>query len=119
MRHHLCDCVWCFSFRSANASVVKQNDLMLRREAVCYCRVPRIHVGVEVSKKEQRNRPCFAEAAERITNAIRLNNLCWCRFMGVIAHSLYLKYSFDNCRRQWRSLVLRRTFDLRSAALAW
>ena len=35
LRHHLCDCVRCFSFRSANASVVKQNDLMLRPPRGC------------------------------------------------------------------------------------
>jgi len=98
LRRHLCNRVRCFSSRGADASVVKQNDLMIRREAVRYCRVPRIHVGVEVSKKEQRNRPCFAEAAVRITNPVRLNKLCRNRFVCVIAHNGLSPFSPDSHR---------------------
>ena len=86
LRRHLCNRVRCFSSRGADASVVKQNDLMIRREAVRYCRVPRIHVGVEVSKKEQRNRPCFAETTVGIPRALSLNKLCGNRVVCVMAH---------------------------------
>ncbi len=86
--HHLCDCVRCFSSRSANARVVKKDDLMVRSKAVRYRRIPGIHVGVEVSKKEQRNSTWLTETTVGVTHAVSLNELCRNRFVCVIAHSL-------------------------------
>jgi hypothetical protein len=37
---------------------------MIRGKAVCYLRIPAIHVGVEVLQKEQRNRARFAESGK-------------------------------------------------------
>src|SRR5215831_10339185 len=86
MLHHLHDRVRRFSSQGSNACIVKQNDLVVRCEAVRDRRIPAIHVGVEVLQKEQRNRSWLAETTVGITNAFGFNELCRDRFVCVIAH---------------------------------
>jgi len=91
-----------FASRSANARVVKQNDLMIRCVAVRDRWISAIHVGIEVLEKEQRNRPCRDETTVGITNALGLDKLCRHRFVCVIARSL--SHSFrPRCQRERRS----------------
>src|ERR1700730_6688717 len=74
----------CFSSRSPNARIVKQNHLVIPSEAVGYGGIPSVHVGVEVLQKEQRNGSRLAETTVGITDSIGLNKVCRDRFGCVI-----------------------------------
>jgi hypothetical protein len=80
--------------RRPNARIVKQQDLMIRGEAVRNRRIPAIHSGVKVGQQEERTRPCFAETTVGITSALSLNTLCWNRVVCVMAHHLSPHHSF-------------------------
>src|SRR4029077_7051644 len=87
LRRHLYNRVRRFSSRSRNACIVKQNDLMIRCEAVRDRRVPAIHIGVEVPQEKQRNRSWFAEKTVGITDASgfhKLGRRCLMRIVGHI-----------------------------------
>src|SRR6266481_2605597 len=77
----------CFSSRSPNARIVKQNHLVIPSETVGYGGIPSVHVGVEVFQKEQRNGSRLAETTVGITDSIGLNKVCRDRFVCVIAHT--------------------------------
>src|SRR5271169_809411 len=86
MFRHLLYCGWCASSRISHPGVVKQNDVMIRCEAVRNRRVPAIHVGVEVLQKKKRSLACPTETAVGVTNTIGLNELCRNRIVCVGAH---------------------------------
>src|ERR1700681_3262619 len=77
----------CFSSRSPNARIVKQNHLVVASEAVGYGGIPSVHIEVEVLQKQQRNGSCLAETTVGITDAIGINKFCRDRFVYVIAHT--------------------------------
>jgi hypothetical protein len=79
---HLRDDVRSFSSGSANARIVKENHLMIRRKAIGYVRIPAVHVGIEVLQKEQRNRARFAESAIGEADSVSLYELCRRRSRG-------------------------------------
>src|SRR4029077_21002013 len=95
LRRHLHDRVRRFSSRSRNAGIVKQNDLMIRCEAVRDHRVPAIHIGVEVLQEKQRNRSWFAETTVGITDPFGFHKLyrrCLMRIVGHICTPNLLVY---------------------------
>src|SRR5579864_6153872 len=85
MWRHLRDGVGRFSSRSSHACVIKKDDLMSVRKAVCDGRIPSIHIRVEVPEKEQWNRTCPPEAAIRVAHALGFYELCRDCFMCVFA----------------------------------
>src|SRR4029077_6462510 len=91
-----------FASRSPNARIVKENDLMIRCEAVRDRRVPAIHVGVEVLQKEQRDRSRLTKTTVYITDSIGFSKSCRYRFVYVIAHgtSLNTPYTVRTTRKR-------------------
>src|SRR2546426_12700680 len=63
----------CFSSRSPNARIVKQNHLVIPSEAVCYGGIPSVPIGVEVLPKEQRKGSRLAEKTVGKTDSIGPN----------------------------------------------
>src|SRR2546429_7660130 len=60
----------CFSSRSPNARIVKQNHLVIPSEAVCYGGIPSVPVGGEVLQKEQRKGSRPSETTVGIKDSI-------------------------------------------------
>src|SRR5271170_7428777 len=90
MSGHFLNRGWSVPSRGPNASVVKENDLVIRRQAVRYRRVPSIHVAVEVSETKQRCGSWLAETAKRVTDPFAFNELCRNSLVGVAADSFHL-----------------------------
>ena len=83
---HFVDNAGCFTSRGTDASVVKENHIVLFSEGIYDNRVPAIHVGIEVLKKEEWNCAGLAKTTEREANAICFNVLRGNRFVRVLVH---------------------------------
>src|SRR6516225_3760656 len=89
MSRHLNDRFGCFSSRSSDTRIVKENDFMIRCETICYCRVPSVHVGVEVPQEEQRRPSWSSETTVGVTDASVLNKSSRNCFVCVVAHNCF------------------------------
>src|SRR5215469_16195040 len=88
MSRHLSDRFGRFSSRNSDTRIVKENDFMIRCETICYCRVPSVHVGVEVPQEKQRRPSWSSETTIGVTDASVLNKSSRNCFVSVVAHSL-------------------------------
>src|ERR1700720_1129850 len=92
---HLRDDVRSFSSGSANARIVKENHLMIRRK------IPAVHVGIEVLQKERRNRARFAESAIGEADSVSLYELCRRGLVGMNHCDRFLITVFRHYISHW------------------